>query len=180
MTRIKFHGNIFFYYLTIGDSFSYHNGVGFSTIDSDNDKSPDNCARSFEGGWWYNSCHRSNLNGLYLNGPNDLPSKGVTWFSWKGHSYSLKRTTMMIRKRWKLFTEICCHLHWKIESVKLVVIYDVIVDLIIVTSQITTNFLLQLFCEKGFWTIKQSILFFLYAFGYVLPFPFLLKQEDLW
>ncbi|XP_046861635.1 fibrinogen-like protein A [Xenia sp. Carnegie-2017] len=46
---------------TAGDELSYHNNMKFSTKDSDNDKySGGNCA---DGGWWYNSCELSQLNG---------------------------------------------------------------------------------------------------------------------
>jgi len=40
------------------DAFSRHNGRMFSTFDRDNDRdSSSNCAVTFGGGWWYNSCH---------------------------------------------------------------------------------------------------------------------------
>uniref|UniRef100_A0A8W8LKS0 Fibrinogen C-terminal domain-containing protein n=1 Tax=Magallana gigas TaxID=29159 RepID=A0A8W8LKS0_MAGGI len=52
-------------FLSIEDSFSYHNGMAFSTADNDNDRYSKNCAQMYGGGWWYNSCHQSNLNGKY-------------------------------------------------------------------------------------------------------------------
>ena len=45
----------------------YHNGQQFSTYDNDQD-SGGNCAYSHQGGWWYNTCYRTNL-----NGPHDIP-----------------------------------------------------------------------------------------------------------
>lgn len=33
-----------------------HNGMQFSTADVDNDRSNDNCAAAYRGGFWFNSC----------------------------------------------------------------------------------------------------------------------------
>ncbi|XP_061185514.1 ficolin-2-like [Saccostrea echinata] len=79
-----------------GDSFLYHNDMLFSTFDNDNDRNPGyNCALGRMGGWWYNSCHRSNLNGEYGNTDN---SNGINWYAWRGFYYSMKEVRMMIRK----------------------------------------------------------------------------------
>ncbi|EDV33096.2 uncharacterized protein Dana_GF21732 [Drosophila ananassae] len=53
-----------------GDSLTYyHLNMKFSTIDRDNDVSGDNCARRFGGGWWFNHCGSSFLNGnFYIDG----------------------------------------------------------------------------------------------------------------
>jgi ficolin len=77
-----------------GDSLSYHNGMQFSTKDQDNAGS---CAQSYNGAWWYQSCHLSNLNGAYNS---TVFGKGMNWQSWRGHNYSLKRTEMKIRPAW--------------------------------------------------------------------------------
>nr|XP_039274057.1 ryncolin-1-like [Styela clava] len=42
-----------------------HNNQYFSTYDVDNDSDSRNCARSYNGAWWYTSCYHSNLNGKY-------------------------------------------------------------------------------------------------------------------
>ena len=67
----------------------------FSTKDRDSDRNSGNCALTYKGGWWYNSCHYSNLNGVYLNGKDD--SKGMCWYHWKNNYYSFKRSEMKIR-----------------------------------------------------------------------------------
>ena len=70
----------------------------FSARDVDLDSSSaDSCAQLYKGGWWYNDCHSSNLNGLYLGGPHQSYADGVEWGAWKGFKYSLKRTVMKIR-----------------------------------------------------------------------------------
>ena len=79
---------------TAGDSLgSYHNGMRFSTRDNDNDLwSGGNCAEDCTGGWWYNACTYSNLNGRYFNTATSN-GQGIVWLHWKGH-YSLKFTEM--------------------------------------------------------------------------------------
>ena len=66
------------YKLTVGgfqgtttDPMAYHNGMYFTTKDSDNDKWYRNCAidnygrNTPAGGWWYRTCHRIQANTLY-------------------------------------------------------------------------------------------------------------------
>ncbi|XP_023212790.1 techylectin-5A-like [Centruroides sculpturatus] len=82
-----------------GDSLLYHTNMFFTTFDRDNDKSnTTNCAQKYEGAWWYNECHFSNLNGLYLNGKNELRGKGIIWYTWKDFYYSLPVVEMKIRR----------------------------------------------------------------------------------
>ena len=83
-----------------GDSLTRHLGQKFSTRDQDNDAWSDgSCAVCSKGGWWYNVCHGSNLNGLYYSTGNytSTRSDGVTWWRWKGRWYSLRFTEMKIR-----------------------------------------------------------------------------------
>ncbi|XP_059175472.1 ficolin-2-like [Physella acuta] len=52
----------------VEDSFKYHNGMKFTTIDSDNDKVYDaNCAVKPGGGWWYEKCHYVSANGKWAS-----------------------------------------------------------------------------------------------------------------
>jgi len=79
---------------TAGDSLAYHNGYPFSTKDLDNDSYSGNCAVICKGGWWYNSCQQSNLNGIYHHGMY-RGGDGVYWNQWKDDS--AKRAEMKIR-----------------------------------------------------------------------------------
>ncbi len=86
---------------TAGDSLAggRHDGHPFSTKDEDNDIWSDHCAQVYKGGWWYDNCYRSNLNGLYLRGHHSTYGTGVNWYHWKGYYYSLKFTEMKLRRR---------------------------------------------------------------------------------
>ncbi|KAJ8921905.1 hypothetical protein NQ315_008538 [Exocentrus adspersus] len=83
------------------DSFSSHNGSRFSTYDKKNDEAPEccPCAVSYGGGWWFNRCFESNLNGVYHRRPNDNNYfRGIIWEHWLGN-YSLKKTVMMVKSK---------------------------------------------------------------------------------
>lgn len=76
----------------------YHNNTAFSTKDKDNDNCLDKCALLRKGGYWYNCCTDSNLNGVYYRlGQHTEHLDGITWYGWHGANYSLKRVEMKIR-----------------------------------------------------------------------------------
>ncbi|KAI8493214.1 Fibrinogen- domains (FReDs) [Branchiostoma belcheri] len=86
---------------TITDSYSIKRGGSwqtsgqmFSTVDRDNDGHIfRSCSQRYGqgGGWYRNGCGGAKLNGRYLgNCGNSCPhAQGVTWYDWRGHSYSL-------------------------------------------------------------------------------------------
>ena len=81
----------------ISFSFSRLSNMKFSTRDEDNDRSGTDCAGKHKGGWWYQNCHTSNLNGLYLKGRHPKVPGGVAWLYFRGYRYSLKRTEMKVK-----------------------------------------------------------------------------------
>ncbi|CAG2197627.1 unnamed protein product [Mytilus edulis] len=83
---------------TAGDSLSRQNGHQFTTFDRDNDGDKSNCAVLYKGAWWYDNCHKSNLNGVYYHGHHDEYATGIDWYTFHGYHYSMKTTMMMIRK----------------------------------------------------------------------------------
>ena len=88
--------NIAGYTGTAGDSLVWHNGMQFSTKDRDNDpRTGGNCASIHQGAWWYNKCHVSNLNGLYLSGQDS--HGGVNWWHFSERHFSLKFAQMKLR-----------------------------------------------------------------------------------
>ncbi|KAK7882048.1 hypothetical protein WMY93_028222 [Mugilogobius chulae] len=81
-----------------GDSLTEHNNMKFTTFDNDQDTWPNNCAKSFLGGFWYTACHSTNPNGIYRWGADGtIYAIGVSWSSWKGNAYSLKSISFKIR-----------------------------------------------------------------------------------
>ena len=87
---------------TAGDSLSYHNGMGFSTEDMDNDLHVRNCAADYKGGWWYHTCYSSNPNGVYhtgwYSGGDDVFSDGVVWYTLKNSDfYSVRKVEMKLK-----------------------------------------------------------------------------------
>ncbi|XP_058498031.1 angiopoietin-related protein 7 [Solea solea] len=81
-----------------GDSLRYHNNTNFSTMHKDNDKCVDDCASLRKGGYWYNCCTDSNLNGVfYRYREHTKNTDGITWYGWHGPNYSLKKVEMKVR-----------------------------------------------------------------------------------
>ena len=82
-----------------GDSLKLYNGKAFTTKDNDNDEHDTlNCAARYSGAGWFQACIHANLNGLYLKGNHTKIGIGVNWFYWKGLHYSLKSTSMKMRR----------------------------------------------------------------------------------
>lgn len=73
-----------------GIQLKYHLNYEFTTKDRDNDDNDANCAIAWDGAWWYNGCHRSNLNALY-------GSSSLWWIYLPGHGGYIKFTEMKIR-----------------------------------------------------------------------------------
>ena len=73
-----------------------HNGMAFTTKDSDHDThTSNNCATLYKGAWWYSGCHAVNINGLYLG--NKADNAGMRWQTFRD-ALSMKKTSMMMRK----------------------------------------------------------------------------------
>ncbi|XP_028390976.1 ryncolin-1-like [Dendronephthya gigantea] len=91
----KYRLNIGSYSGSANDGLALHNQRQFTTKDSDNDsRGYGNCAMFFKGAWWYDNCHHSNLNGLYL-GAGHRNDSGIKWNLWHGHS--MRKTEMKFR-----------------------------------------------------------------------------------
>ncbi|XP_048406069.1 angiopoietin-1 [Stegostoma tigrinum] len=73
-------------------------GASFSTRDADHDNCHCTCALMLTGGWWFDACGLSNLNGMYYTVGNNIRKlNGIKWHYFRGPSYSLQATSMMIR-----------------------------------------------------------------------------------
>ncbi|XP_071615855.1 angiopoietin-4 isoform X1 [Heliangelus exortis] len=73
-------------------------GTRFSTRDADNDNCLCKCAQMLSGGWWFDACGLSNLNGIYYPARHNIRKlNGIRWHRLQGPSYSLQGTRMLIR-----------------------------------------------------------------------------------
>ncbi|XP_013931407.1 PREDICTED: angiopoietin-related protein 3 [Thamnophis sirtalis] len=75
--------------------------IKFSTKDHSNSTERKlNCTESDSGGWWYNVCEETNLNGRYIRssskGKLERRKQGLYWKPQKGKPYLLKSTKLMI------------------------------------------------------------------------------------
>ncbi|XP_017856869.1 PREDICTED: fibrinogen-like protein 1 [Drosophila arizonae] len=88
-----------------GDSMRDNEHQKFSTFDRDNDQFEFNCADACLGGWWFNNCGLSNLNGRYTIRElyYDRSEYGIFWDSWQGPGLTLQSVQIMIRP--KIFKE---------------------------------------------------------------------------
>ncbi|XP_040000018.1 angiopoietin-related protein 3-like [Xiphias gladius] len=82
------------------DLMGNHTGMMFSTKDRDNDNHQDfNCAHNYTGGWWFNACGDTNLNGRYFHmrpkGRSER-RRGIHWKPTRKASYSLKLTQISV------------------------------------------------------------------------------------
>ncbi|KAA8586109.1 hypothetical protein FQN60_007678 [Etheostoma spectabile] len=75
-----------------------HTGTQFSTKDRDNDSCTCKCAQLASGGWWFEACGPSNLNGIYYPSSSSVVRyNGIKWYYWKGPNLMATTTTMMVR-----------------------------------------------------------------------------------
>uniref|UniRef100_A0A8C7E594 Angiopoietin like 3 n=1 Tax=Naja naja TaxID=35670 RepID=A0A8C7E594_NAJNA len=75
--------------------------IKFATKDHSNSTERKlNCTESDSGGWWYNVCEETNLNGKYIRssskGKLERKKRGLYWKPQKGKPYLLKSTKLMI------------------------------------------------------------------------------------
>ena len=82
-------------------TFFHFSNMQFSAKDQENDYRihVPSWAQSFKGAWWYRKCHRSNLNGMNLNGPHATFANGVNWYTFREYYYSLKRTVVKVKTK---------------------------------------------------------------------------------
>uniref|UniRef100_H3CUZ8 Angiopoietin 2b n=1 Tax=Tetraodon nigroviridis TaxID=99883 RepID=H3CUZ8_TETNG len=75
-----------------------HSGTQFSTKDRDNDRCTCRCAQLASGGWWFEACGPSNLNGIYYSSSTStMRYNDIKWYYWKGSKLMAAMTTMMVR-----------------------------------------------------------------------------------
>ena len=83
-------GELFHGEPALASDWIYHNGMCFTTKDSDNDTGPNNCAQTHAGGWWYENC--------LLVCPNTRYSSTGLGMQWRSFSDKMKTFTMALRR----------------------------------------------------------------------------------
>ncbi|KAM6921962.1 angiopoietin-related protein 3 [Xenentodon cancila] len=83
------------------DAMTNLTGIRFSTKDRfyDNHRNS-NCGRNYTGGWWFNACCESNLNGRYLwqrAKGRSMRRKAIQWKPGTGSLYFFKTTKITLR-----------------------------------------------------------------------------------
>ncbi|XP_075041751.1 ficolin-2-like [Mixophyes fleayi] len=82
----------------IGDAMAYHRDRLFTTFDQDNDgDKDDNCAKKWDGAWWFSNCYHANLNSVYKLPTESDSFSGINWKSGKEWKYYYKYTEMKMR-----------------------------------------------------------------------------------
>ncbi|XP_026178943.1 angiopoietin-related protein 3 [Mastacembelus armatus] len=76
-------------------------GIRFTTKDRNDDTHRNsNCTRNYTGGWWFNGCGETSLNGRYLwlkAKGRSVRRKGIHWKPGTGPNYYLKMTKITMR-----------------------------------------------------------------------------------
>ncbi|XP_052059170.1 angiopoietin-related protein 2-like [Mytilus californianus] len=81
-----------------GDSLFKQVGYQFSTLGTDNDGLRGSCNPKFhKGGFWFNNCCYSDLNGYYYNSSGVVSTDSCHWLTFTGSRESLKTIYMMVR-----------------------------------------------------------------------------------
>ncbi|XP_075041749.1 ficolin-1-like isoform X2 [Mixophyes fleayi] len=80
-----------------GDAMANHRDKLFTTHDQDNDGNKNNCAAGLNGAWWYDSCYKANLNGVYKLPTESNSFHGINWDGGQGMKYYFKYTEMKMR-----------------------------------------------------------------------------------
>ena len=87
---VKFTLQIFYVSGNAGDALSRHRGMQFSA--SNDDRSASSCTTSHPGGWWFENCLDSNLNGIFT-----APSNAEGQIFWRTIKHKILKTEMKIQ-----------------------------------------------------------------------------------
>uniref|UniRef100_A0A3Q3VL84 Fibrinogen C-terminal domain-containing protein n=1 Tax=Mola mola TaxID=94237 RepID=A0A3Q3VL84_MOLML len=84
------------------DALANSTGMRFSTKDRNNEHHQSSkCSRNYTGGWWFNSCGDTNLNGRYLwlrAKGRSIRRRGIHWKPGAAPSFYLKMTKLTVRQ----------------------------------------------------------------------------------